>query len=106
MARTNASTARDVPEGSFAPYVFAVFMDSMKEMLDLGEFKIKSISKDEFRYFRRVTMDMYYIPLQHVMEKLEGIDVVEKCPCGSNMRDGWGKCDYCRGLGYRDKKSD
>ncbi|MEK6832911.1 MAG: hypothetical protein AABY32_02595 [Nanoarchaeota archaeon] len=97
-------TSRDVPADKMAPFMFAVMLDSMRELLNLGEFKIKSISESEFRYFRKVAMDRFYEPLTAICEYMVEKGLLEKCDCGLTMRSGWKECENCKGLGYKDKK--
>ena len=77
-------------------------LSAMKEILDLGQFKIGDKNSKEYLYFKSKVMDSVYGALQKTYDKMLDEGCVERCPsCQGErgLRSGWCSCP-CRGSGY------
>jgi len=70
----------------------------MKKILDLMAFKLDQRTK-EFKYVKAQVMDATYNGLKRLYRKLEENKIIKKCPCGTNVRKGFKRCE-CGGSGY------
>jgi len=70
----------------------------MKKLLDLLAFKMDRRTKD-FEYVRSQVMDFTYEGLNKLFKKLEQEKLITKCPCNTNVRKGFRKCE-CGGSGF------
>jgi len=91
-------------EKQFAKILYLEYMSAMKQVLKLGEFKMGGRDSQEYRYFKSVVMDKFYIPMQTFFERLEEMGLLEKCPCGTTIRKGYKSCDKCNGAGFCNTK--
>jgi len=82
--------------------IYLKAMNSMKKILDLVAFKMDRRTKD-FSYAKEEIMNYVYNNLRDAFKELEKADIIEKCPCGANLRQGYQKCE-CRGSGYINKR--
>ena len=71
----------------------------MKSILDLGEYKLGT-DKAAYKFFKKQVMDAFYTKLQKLFAELEKDDLLKKCKCGSNLRNGYTDCPSCHGAGY------
>ena len=80
-------------------------INSMKEILDLGQFKIGDKNSREYAYFKSKVMDSVYNKLQNYLDYLEEEEIIQKCPycITQSIRKGWKSCT-CRGSGYVTKE--
>ena len=78
--------------------IYQKALDTMKKTLDLIEFKFDKRTK-EFKYFKSQLMDTTYENLRKLFKTLADAKIIEKCPCGTNVRKGFKRCD-CGGSGY------
>jgi len=83
--------------------IYLKAMNAMKKILDLVAFKMDRRTKD-FSYAKEEIMNHVYNNLRDAFKELEKADIIEKCPCGANLRQGYKKCD-CKGSGYRNAKN-
>jgi hypothetical protein len=88
-------------DGQFPKTVYLRTMFAMKKILDMGQFKIGSSESKEFKYFKKVVMDELYNSMQEVFEAMEKRDLVQKCECGTSIRNGYKPCEKCNGSGFR-----
>ena len=79
-------------------------MNAMKKTLDLVAFKMDKRTAD-FKYAREEIMNYFYNNLKDLFKELEKADIIEKCSCGTTLRNGYKKCEY-KGSGYRNKTGD
>lgn len=86
-----------------AEQIFLSSLNTMKTILDTGEFKFGK-SSEEFKYFKKQIMDATYRNLHDLLRKLETENMIKKCDCGSNLRHGYGECTICHGAGYCNAK--
>ena len=86
-----------------AEIIFLNSLEAMKEILDLGEYKLGNNSKD-YAYFKRRVMDIVYSRLNKSLKGLEEQDLIMKCSCNANLRRGYTKCPRCHGAGYVNKE--
>jgi hypothetical protein len=91
-------------DSQIARSLYLPFLSAMKEVLRLGEFKIGGRESRDYRFFRRIVMDQFYEPLQEAFSRMEEQGILEKCPCGTNVRRGYQDCRFCNGAGYRNTK--
>ena len=94
---------QQLPEdGELAKAVYLRLMSAMKEILNMGEFRIGKRGSSEYRYFKKVVMDEIYTSMNDLFESLEGRGILRTCECGSEVRNGYNKeCAVCNGAGYR-----
>ena len=80
--------------------IYEESINSMKKILDLGQFKIGAKNSPEFTYFKKEVMDSYYNAMRNIYEDLKDQGVVQDCVyCDTDLRKGWKPCS-CRGSGY------
>ena len=84
-----------------AATIYLKAMKTMKSILDLGGFRLDKRTK-EFTYFKEEVMNHTYNNLNKVFQELEKDNIVEKCPCGTNIRKGYKNC-LCKGSGFINK---
>ncbi|MDX1371741.1 MAG: hypothetical protein R3321_04690 [Nitrososphaeraceae archaeon] len=77
----------------------------MKRVLDLVAFKFEK-SSDTYKYFKKQIMEYFYSSLKDFFTVLSSDKVVEKCPCGANLRNGYSPCKDCGGSGYKMKRNE
>jgi len=82
-----------------AELIFLSNLEVMKEVLDLGEYKMGKDSK-EYTYFKRRVMDTFYVRLKELLKGLADEKLIVKCSCNANLRQGYTKCPHCHGAGY------
>ena len=82
-----------------AEEIFLSQLNVMKEVLDLGEYKLGKESK-EFSYFKRRVMDVVYNQLKELFNGLAEDKLIKKCSCNANVRHGYTDCPKCHGAGY------
>ena len=75
-------------------------MSAMKKVLKLGEFKMGGRDSQEYRYFKSVVMDEFYLPMLTFFEHLEKLGLLKKCDCGTTIRKGYKTCLKCNGAGF------
>lgn len=80
--------------------IFRASMAHMKEALNLAALGLKKNS-DEFRYFRERLFEVTYAELGQLFRELSDMGLVEPCPCGHKMKDGWSDCPDCGGSSWR-----
>jgi len=88
---------------NIAEIIFLNSLEAMKEILDLGEYKLGNNSKD-YEYFKRRVMDIVYSRLNKTLKRLEEKELIVKCSCSANLRHGYTKCPMCHGAGYMNKE--
>lgn len=81
-----------------ASEIYSKSLDTMKKTLDLIEFKFDCRTK-EFRFFKSQIMENTYSNLTKLFKYLEDLKIIQKCPKGHNLRQGWKNCP-CKGSGY------
>jgi len=82
--------------------IFLKSLNTMKKILDLVEFKFDKRTK-EFRYFRQEIMNNTYENLYKLFKTLKDNKILENCPCGAKLRQGYKVCIDCGGSGFRNK---
>jgi len=87
-----------------AKTLYLEYMSSMKQVLKLGEFKMGGRESQEYRYFKSIVMDKFYIPMLAFFEHLESMGLLEKCSCGTTIRKGYRPCPKCNGSGFCNSK--
>jgi hypothetical protein len=85
---------------NLAEQIFLAYLDVMKTILDLGEYKLDRDQK-AYKYFKKVVMDSFYTKLQKLFAELEKDGLLEKCACKSNLRNGYTQCPTCHGAGMK-----
>lgn len=88
-------------DGQIAKAIFLRMMQSMKEILTLGEFKIGDRQSEQYRYFKKVVMDQFYVPMSELFDALQEKGIVESCECGADLRHGYKPCPLCGGSGFK-----
>jgi len=77
-------------------------MNAMKKTLDLVAFKMDRRTND-FKYAKEEIMNYFYNNLKEMFKELEKAGIIEKCSCGTTLRNGYKSCE-CRGSGFINKK--
>jgi len=80
--------------------IFHKNLSVMKQILDLGEFKLGKNSED-FKYYKKQIMDAVYKGLLGLFQVFVEEKLIEKCSCGAKLRQGYNDCKDCGGSGYR-----
>jgi hypothetical protein len=78
--------------------IFHKNLSIMKQILDLGEFKLGKNSED-FKYFKKQIFDFTYKGLQSLFKQLGDENIIKKCPKNCSIRKGYSDCE-CGGSGY------
>jgi len=91
-------------DNQLAKTLYLENMSSMKQVLKLGEFKMGGRDSQEYKYFKSVVMDKFYLPMLAFFEHLESLGLLEKCSCGTSIRKGYKTCQKCNGSGYCNTK--
>ena len=84
---------------NIAEKIFLTSLNQMKDILEMGEFKLGKDSSD-YKYFKKKVMDIFYKNISSLFYELESENVVARCKCKSNLRHGYTKCLECHGAGY------
>jgi hypothetical protein len=87
-------------DGQIAKAIYLRNMSGMKEILNMGEFRIGNRESKEYKFFKKVVMDEYYNAMTDLFAKLEAKGVLMKCPCGTSIRQGYKPCQKCNGAGH------
>jgi len=99
MANPEVKSPGDNPN-QIACTVYLGFMATMKDVLNFGEFKFKR-DTDEFKYFKKQIMALFYTKYRELFSQLEERGLLERCECGTDLKNGWQPCPHCHGSGYR-----
>jgi len=97
---SNSKPYRTFEDGQVARAIYLRMMSGMKEILTLGEMRIGARDSDVYKYFKKVVMDQYYLGMADVFEALERDGILQKCPCGTTIRQGYKTCPKCNGAGH------
>ena len=81
-----------------AKLMFLNTLSTMKQILDLGEYKMGKNSS-EFCYYKKKVMDYTFESLKKTFKTLEENKIIKKCPNKCNLRQGYKDC-LCGGSGY------
>jgi hypothetical protein len=87
-------------DGQLAKAIYLRNMSGMKEILNMGEFRIGDRKSKEYKFFKKVVMDEFYNAMSDLFSALEEKGVLAKCPCGTSIRQGYKPCALCNGAGY------
>ena len=87
-------------DGQLAKAIYLRNMSGMKEILNMGEFRIGNRESKEYKFFKKVVMDEYYNAMGDLFAKLEEKGILVKCLCGTSIRQGYKPCPKCNGAGY------
>jgi NADH pyrophosphatase NudC (nudix superfamily) len=91
-----------MPETYFCREIFLLNLDIMKKCLDLVEFKLGKDSKD-FKFCKKEIMNFTFSTLRKFYDDLVKKEIITKCGCKANLRQGYSNCKFCGGCGYIDK---
>ena len=93
-------TLNMLEDGQLAKAIYLRNMAGMKEILNMGEFRIGNRESKEYKFFKKVVMDEFYNAMNELFAKLEEKGVLMKCPCGTTIRQGYKPCARCNGAGH------
>jgi len=79
--------------------IFLEGLDTMKKILDLGEYQMKRESK-AFKFYKKEVMKYTYTNLKKLFEKMKSEKVLQKCKCNADLKNGYTDCKKCNGAGY------
>ena len=88
-------------DGQLPKSVYLRLMASMKEILNLGEIKFGDRRSEQYKYFKKVVMNQFYEGMTDIFSTWERAGIVEKCPCGTSIRNGYKPCEDCHGASFR-----
>ncbi len=94
------NSAEMLDDGQLAKAFYLRNMSGMKEILNMGEFRIGNRESKEYKFFKKVVMDEIYNAMTDLFAKLEAKGVLMKCPCGTSIRQGYKQCSKCNGAGH------
>lgn len=100
MDQKPTSSFNMLDDGQLAKAIYLRNMSGMKEILNMGEFRIGNRESKEYKFFKKVVMDEFYNAMTDLFAKLEGRGVLMKCPCGTSIRQGYKPCSRCNGAGH------
>ena len=83
----------------FAKKIFLMNLSVMKQILDLGEFKLGKKSED-FKYFKKQVMNSFYKSMNKIFKELVNEKILMRCGCKAKIRQGYSDCPKCGGSGY------
>lgn len=86
-----------------AKQIYVDMMAAMKELLSNEERRIGSREDPNYKYYKKLVMDKFYTSMINSFSELEKAGILEKCSCGTNIRNGYKKCEFCSGSGWRNK---
>lgn len=84
---------------NIAEDIFLTTLEEMKNVLNLGEYKLGG-DKAVYKYFKKCVMDIFYDNTKKLFVKLEQDGILARCKCESNLRHGYTQCTLCHGAGY------
>jgi hypothetical protein len=87
-------------DNELAKAVYLRNMSAMKEILNMGEFRIGDRKSKEYKYFKKIVMDEIYNAMSELFAALEAKGALKKCPCGTTIRNGYKQCPRCSGAGH------
>ena len=87
-------------DGQLAKAIYLRNMAAMKEILNMGEFRIGGRESKEYKFFKKVVMDEFYNAMSELFVALEEKGVLMKCSCGTGIRQGYKPCQKCSGAGH------
>jgi len=96
----NLPNNKMLSDGQLAKAIYLRNMSGMKEILNMGEFRIGNRESKEYKFFKKVVMDEYYNSMADLFATLEAKGVLKKCACGTSIRQGYKTCPDCNGSGY------
>lgn len=79
--------------------LFVLLMSIMKNILQLGEFKLGRTSED-YKFFKKEVMNCFYNSFKKYLEELRKAGDVQLCECKAKIRNGYSECKLCGGCGY------
>lgn len=88
-------------DNQLAKAIYLKNMTAMKEILNLGEFKIGGRESEDYKYFKKVVMDQFYNTMGDTFRDLEKKGLLIKCNCGTTIRQGYKTCTFCNGASFR-----
>lgn len=92
-------------DGQVAKAIYLRHMTAMKELLNLGELKFGDRASAPFKLYKKNVMDEFYNAMTEVFEAFEAAGMLQKCPCGTTIRQGYKPCDKCNGAGHCNKEA-
>lgn len=83
-----------------AKAIYLRHMSAMKEVLNLGEMKFGNRESPAYKTYKKIVMDAFYNAMLDVLSSMEKAGVLQKCPCGTTIRQGYQTCQKCNGAGH------
>lgn len=96
---TNQKQPNLFDDGQLAKAIYLRHMAAMKELLNLGEIKFGDRASSAYKLYKKVVMDEFYNAMSDVFDALDAAGLLQKCPCGTTIRQGYRPCDKCNGSG-------
>ena len=85
-----------------AKIIFLTSLNTMKRILDLIAFR-NDRDSDDYKFMKKEIMDYFYNGLKKIFKQMFDAKIIEKCPCKSNLRNGYKDC-LCGGSGFKNKE--
>lgn len=91
------------PKLQIAKIIFFKHKNTLKKLLQMGEFKFGGRKSQEYKFFKKNCSDYVYEQLKQILKLLEIMKISEKCECGCSIekREGTQPCLSCGGSGYK-----
>lgn len=95
------------PKLQIAKIIFFKHKNTLKKLLQMGEFKFGGKKSQEFKFYKKTCSDHMYDQLKQILKLLEIMKISEKCTCSSSIdkREGIKPCILCGGSGYTNTES-
>jgi hypothetical protein len=87
-------------DGQLAKAIYLRHMSAMKAILNLGEMKFGGRDSSAYKLYKKFVMDEFYVAMTDCFSALEQSGVLQKCPCGTTIRNGYKTCPKCSGSGW------
>lgn len=88
-----------------AKIIFLTSLNTMKRILDLIAFRNDKKS-DDYKFMKKQIMDYFYNGLKKIFKQLYDKQIIQKCSCNANLRNGYKDCALCGGSGFKNKETE
>lgn len=99
----NDNLIKGDPKRQIAKTLYYYHKQSMKQLLQLGEFRFGGRDAGQYKHFKKQVMNTFYKQLNKIFEVFVEDGVLEVCGCGASIdqRRGYTPCQSCSGCGYK-----
>lgn len=93
-----------MPKIQIAKQIFLSNLQTMKSTLNLIAFKVDKKS-EIYTYYKQEIMSYTYRNLKKLFKQLEENNIIQRCECKANLKQGYKTCPSCGGSGFCNKKN-